>query len=232
MSGNDDFYFSFNSNKLNDMKKMQQFIDLNNVTYIVEPFCGACSFSRYCCSEFDFSGKIILNDTDEILMKFLNFVKKNSSLKIVEYYNDFIKTATETKIIEEIKYRNENVFSYFVYRKFNDFCLVKPFANKMNPIDHSNFIQLDKFFQDENIELYNSDAFDIIKSYNNKNTFIFFDPPHFQNNSQIKKVTCKDSTEIFITIKNMRDNYLSKILSSLNSDSIMRYIFSGYIEYE
>jgi hypothetical protein len=229
---NNMFYFGYYGNKRSEMNEMDKFIDLNNMKYIVEPFCGSAAFSRHCYNNRNFSGKFILNDADAMLIKFLRFVKKNSSKPIVEYYNNFIKKATKEIFQEEIKHKNDNIFSFFIFMKYFNYRRgIYPLVKKINLINHNDYFQyLDKFFQDKNVELYNREANDLIKLCDNKNMFLFFDPPYYaSDNSFYQKVKCADLTEIYIKIKEMLDNYKSKILTVQNSNAITRYIYHDYI---
>ena len=55
------FYFSYAGNKRNELKYIEELINLDLYDNIVEPFGGSCSFSRY-IYEKDNSKKFYISD--------------------------------------------------------------------------------------------------------------------------------------------------------------------------
>ena len=61
------FVFSYAGNKRKEVEEIYKNINFNNITTILEPFCGSCSLSYYIWT----LNKVVMNFINQILMKIL-----------------------------------------------------------------------------------------------------------------------------------------------------------------
>lgn len=196
------FIFPYCGNKRNEIEKIVKYINFNDIETIIEPFCGSSSMSYYISTIYPNKFKYIINDNNENLIKLYNIMKNNELInefnnKFNEYINKFNNIDNEE---ERKKYylsicKENNVYSYaFITKYYNLRPGIYPPRAKINKIKPFNLkdFPIYNFLNNENVEIYNKDALNIINEYkNNKQALILLDPPYlkacndFYNNKDI-----------------------------------------------
>jgi site-specific DNA-adenine methylase len=240
------FYIPWNGCKRNDMKYIKDAINLKGINRILEPFCGSCAFSLFCYRELEFKGEIILNDNDKNLIDFFKDVKQNGSKK---YFDFIINTWNDGKLtleehLEKMKPKNiKSTLDWFYFQRCNgrfrrvvkkaEFTTAKYEKNK-NVIS-----SLDRFFMDDNIKLFCGDYSEIIDKYkDDPHTLIYLDPPFmssynadyaiYYTDKKNPDKSIKDYTQIFVDLLELLKSK-TKIITSINSNCLIRYLYKDYI---
>lgn len=186
---NNHFFIPYFGNKRQEVKKIYDEIknDINDVEYIVEPFCGSSALSYYISLQQPLKYKYILNDNNKFLIELYNIAKDETKLnKFVDdlkiIYNDVYND--KNKYIEVSRNSKNNIISYFF---INIYCTFRPglFPTEKRQIKIDRFDKILKcpiinFLRTENIIFSCSDWFNIYDEYKNKNSFIFLDPPYLK----------------------------------------------------
>jgi site-specific DNA-adenine methylase len=200
----------------------------------------------YCYRELNFKGEFVLNDNDKNLIEFYKDIKLNSSEKyfkyIIDTWNDGKLTLEEH--LEKMKPKNiKSTLDWFYFQRCNgkfrrqtkkiEFTTAKYEKNK-NVIS-----SLDRFFMDDNIKLSCCDYSEIIDKYkDDPQTLIYLDPPfmssfnadyaiYYNDKKNIDK-SIKDHTKIFIDLLEILKSK-NKIIASINSNCLIRYLYKDYI---
>jgi len=176
------FYFSYAGGKNKELHEITGNGDVipAEVDKVVEPFCGssALSFALFKKQSFQ-QFRFILNDNDEILINFLNDVRKmvhkNISISarkigsLKQQRRNFKKLSKATLLIlgslkESIRIR-EGIYPSD-HRNFN--------------FDHKDYPEIDKFYQSDRVEITCSDYKIILDKFkDDPNALLFLDPPYF-----------------------------------------------------
>ena len=215
--------------KDNDIKFFINYLPLESKT-IVEPFGGSFAVTRRVY--YDDKYIKIVNDNDTTLYKiyqnpeyfcsainqFLNIFKQP---KGIENFKKCIETFNNTNIDEDIKKHITNTFIIKGY-------IVKQIKN----LDYTEQIKFMK-----KIEFFNEDYKHTIERYkNDKNAFIFLDPPYlFSDNSQYRAQNeDTDMTDIIVYLLNILKDKKTKckIMLIINKLKILQYLFKDYIKGE
>jgi len=182
------YYTSYIGNKRNEIKDILPFIDLNNITTILEPFAGSSAMSYYISTLYPNRFKYILNDNDKI-----NYNLFNISRDIVqtEDFNDKIN-----KIINEFNTYTDDVNRKIFYNSIDNKTLegyifkFKYYNIRMGM--YPNMVRINKiklfklqdypiydFYNNENVIYENIDGIDLINKYNENDDKLFLlDPPY------------------------------------------------------
>jgi len=192
------FFYAYSGNKREEADKLYNIIDLNNIKYIVEPFCGSCAISYYISLKHAKQYKYILNDNNKSLIEMFKILKNQDKVKetedIINNYVDEInkiKDEKQRKLYYDSIVKLNTLESYIFIHKFYSIRagLCKLDKNKDgNLIDYKKFYFKDypiyDFFINEDIELYNIDGIEFYNKYkDNKEAFIFMDPPYIATNN-------------------------------------------------
>jgi len=86
------FLFSYSGNKRNETKNFLDIVKLDNITNIIEPFCGSSALSYSIWLENKDKFNYHLNDTDERLIQVYNIMKNETIEHIEENINNIIQT--------------------------------------------------------------------------------------------------------------------------------------------
>jgi len=228
------------------MKYIKNFINLNNINKIIEPFCGSCSFSLYCYNKMNFRGKIIINDIDTLLINFYKDIKKNGSEKYFKNFQKILKNTDSKQHYKNKKYNSKySLQEYFYYMNANSrfTSSIKEMKRRCENRGYDKTTKkIDDFFQDSNIILYNKDYKKIIDKYmDNPNVLIYIDPPYFDSYNSYYAPYCKkkmgsgdiyDNTIIFIEILNYLTHSKANIICSMNSNAITKYLYHDFIKHK
>lgn len=177
------FIMSYFGNKRSECDKIYEqikdLIENKNITTIVEPYCGSSAFSYYLSTLYPNKFKYILNDNDKNLIDLYKIMKDKKKRKKFEVkINDLAKTITSKDIYNDI--RNKNTLeSYYLTRKIYS---IRPGLFNLNYKYKEilfNEYPIIEFLENEDVEIFNDDALQIINKYkDNQNALIFLDPPY------------------------------------------------------
>jgi site-specific DNA-adenine methylase len=177
------FYMSYAGNKREEVKFIYNHLNLDNITTIVEPFCGSCAISYYISTQKE-GLKYILNDNNKNLLEMFNIIKNED--KCLEFEILFNKLVSDigddkNKYLEIIN--KNNLIGWFIKHKI--YCIrpgLYPNGNRTykKTIKLSDF-PIYNFFKNNNIEFYNLDATIIYNKYKvDDKALILMDPPYLQ----------------------------------------------------
>ena len=98
------FIMPYSGNKRNEVADVVKQLDFNNITTIVEPFCGSSAFSYHVSTLYPGHFKYILNDNSTELIKIYHIMKDPKKLiqfieELIEYNRDL--TPEKYKAIKE-----------------------------------------------------------------------------------------------------------------------------------
>lgn len=200
---------------------------LQNIVYI-EPFAGGAGLACELLIKNQVS-KIILNDFDRSIYAFW--------YSILNYTDEFCNKITETEVTIAERERQKEIqlnkttaslldlgFSTFYLNRTNRSGIIK--GGPISQNETSGAYPLNCRFKKQNlifairrlaqlkdkIELYNCDAIEflnIIKTQNDANSFIFFDPPYYHNgkNLYVNFYTNDDHIKLSVSIVNILKEY-------------------------
>jgi site-specific DNA-adenine methylase len=226
--------FSRLGNKMTDIKYFKDFLPYDKINNVIEPFCGSFAVSRICYDPTKY--KIYLNDNDINLINTINNINKYEEEVETIRQNITDKTITSATQLKEYMKNNNFIFSNELQKKF----IVRGFLNANKT--KGDFTKIKDFLK--LCIITNNDYKLIMEEHkNNKNTFIFLDPPYFnsdntyyqdyQNDTNDNK-NIKDNTGMYIYMMEYIKNCKCKILLIINSNEILKYLYKDYIrgEYE
>jgi site-specific DNA-adenine methylase len=222
-------------NKEKDIKYFKNHLPLD-VSKVIEPFGGTFAISRIIYKDDKYSK--FVNDNDENLFeiyknpdKYSEFKKKMNNIAIKHL--NIKKNVIYDKFIEEVKKDdtidiNSNFFKIWHSEKVVRGRNVKT-SKEINNDEHINIMKKINFSCVDYMEIIN-------KFKNDKNAFIFIDPPYmFSDNtqySQQQRKSGEDMTDIIVNIleifKDKKNK--AKIMLVINDLKILRWLFNGYIK--
>lgn len=180
------FIFPYTGNKREEVEEIYKHLELTNIQYIVEPFCGTSAMSYYISLKHPKKYTYILNDNNKDLIKLYNIIKDpihtnffNCMLELLYKYIN----KQETHDMKKHIYVNAltGVHKYYIHNKFYT---MRPGLFPLERIKKMKYQPLCggiiDFCRNENIIFRNDDAKEIIIEYNNKNALFFIDPPYLQ----------------------------------------------------
>jgi len=211
----------------------------NDIKTICEPFSGSSYVSLYLYSKND-KIKTIINDNDNNLIKYYQQMK-NNSIEQIENYNNLVET-----INDKIKYKNFK--DNYLNSKLNDNLLASHylFYNKFHgtriglyPNKKINKLNIDKykiyFEWIKNIIIFNLDYTEIFNKYkNDKDMFLFIDPPYLSSYNAYYDLFSKDigqdNTKMFIDILSLLKTAKCKIMLIINKNALTDFIYKDFIK--
>ena len=228
--------FSRFGNKEKDLKFFKEFLPLDDINTVVEPFGGTFAVIRKIYN--DKKIKKIVNDNDNEIYEiyknpeeYLEYYKKMCAHAFTfENENKNIRTKELLIDIEGKEEFKSRFKDYFIRSSIVRGNLFR--ARKDN--DCSQMLEIMK-----DIEFYNEDYKNIIEKYKDKKeAFIFLDPPYlFSNNNNYsaqRDKTGMDMTHIIIYLLELfKDKKtLCKLMLIINKLNIIEYLFKDYIKGE
>jgi len=218
----------YTGNKRSECEDILKVCEFENITTIVEPFCGSCAFSFYIASLFPKKFKYILNDNCEQLINIMKIMKDENK------YNEFKKDLREK--IKEIKEKKDydritkenNLISWFIKNKFYN---IRPglYApdKKMILYDDDKY-EIIKFLRTENIELVSGCGKELIERIkDDTDKLIFIDPPYLSTVNHFYENT-KTNIYEYLYLNNPI-NFKSKMVFALEDIWITRLLFKDLI---
>lgn len=242
------FFFTYLGHKWNEAKELYKYCEMNEITTIIEPFCGGCGFSLYGIfkNNNDKDIKYIFNDKDTNLINFLKEIKKGKLHEFVKYYNDnigkYYNNLTEWHNLR--KKKDKSIFEWYLSKRAcgRDAMLYKYDKKnvQISTIKLEDFAELERIFMSDKIELTNFDYNEIIEKYkDDPHVLIYLDPPYFDSFNSIydgynkigvdEKRQVIDNTKMYIDILNFIKTSKCKIILSINDNAIIRHLFGEYV---
>ena len=163
-------YFVRTGNKQTDIKYFEHLLPFKNINTIIEPFAGTFAVIRNCY--YDKKYKRIINDNDKEWIKLLKYIKNKPS-----YINNLLAKLTTIKNKNDfLNYIKNNPLSDILKKTL----LIRGMYKMKKNINNIN--ELHKLLKKSSIT--NQDACKVLQKYkNNKNAFIFCDPPYLDSNN-------------------------------------------------
>lgn len=225
------FPIGYFGNKREEVEKIYEDIkhSLENVKYIVEPFCGTSALSYYISTKHPKKFMYILNDNNKFLIELYYTLKDEKKTNdMIDKLNIIIETVKTKEDYDKID-MNENMVNW-VYK--NKHYSIKPNLYPLNrKVSNDLFNNIKKygivdFLRNENIVICEKDGLDIYKQYStNKKAFIFLDPPYlFLDNSFYDNPNFKIYEHL---VSNDIDKEKAKICLALNKSIITDLMFKN-----
>jgi len=228
------FVFFYAGNKREEVEKIFNNIDLNNIETIVEPFCGSSALSYYISTIHPKKYKYILNDSNKLLIDLYKILQDKDAT------TDFEKVINEKakRIIDKASYDKEianyktDIYDYYISMKIHSIrqCLYKiGYIYKYIKLNDSPIVN---FLQTENITLTNKDAIEYLNDYKKNNTvLLFLDPPYIMSDNDWYNMKTTNTSNIYeFLYENNINKFKCKILLVLELNWIIKMLFKKYIK--
>jgi hypothetical protein len=156
--------------------------DLNNIKYIVEPFCGTSALSYYISTKHPKQFTYVLNDNNKFLCELNSILKDDAKTNdLINKLNELKEKAVNKEEYDKID-MNENIYNWvFKNKYFKIRPGLYPLNKKASDDIFNNIKKFDfvNFIKNENIVISNIDGLELYKQYKDNNkSFIFLDPPY------------------------------------------------------
>ena len=193
------YFTPYVGNKRKEIKDILPFINLDNITTILEPFAGSSAMSYYISTQYPNKFKYILNDNDKINYDLYNISRdtertenfNNQINKLIDEFNKYTDevnrkifyNSIDTKTLEGYIFKHKYyTIRMGLYPMMTRIKQIKPYDLKDYPIYN--------FYNNEDITYENMDGIEFINKYNHDDDKLFLlDPPYlascndFYNNS-------------------------------------------------
>jgi len=220
------FFIPYAGNKRSEVEKIYDSIKdkLNDIEYIVEPFCGTSAFSYYMSLRHPKQFKYILNDNNNYLIELYKTAQDDNKFnELIIEINDKIIDINKEKYMNIV---NQPCLSSYIIK--HTMYNIRPGLfpiNKKLKTDYKNLkdVPIVNFLKTEDITFYNDNAINIFEMYKDNNkALIFLDPPYVQLNNDFYLDSSTNIYEYLCNnnIKNMNsyiilvleDNWIIKLL--------------------
>lgn len=227
------FYFAYFGGKKDEFKLIAPYIDFEQFTKIIEPFCGSCGFSLQCYGKYP-DKEYFAYDLDTQLMEFLIFVKNNGSAPLFDHVDEFLKNYNKETLKEKFKEykRNTDIYNYFTIKKLarmgrdGSYDYDRPETSSLR---RTGYEITDKYFSCVNLGLQNY-LISLERFKDDKNALIFCDPPYFDSyNMGYTDMVKGDNSEIYIKIRDFMKECQCGIILIVNNMAIMKDVFKDFI---
>lgn len=238
------FVFSYAGNKRSEVEQLYyditERVDLYDMEYIVEPFCGTSAMSYYIHTLHPMEFKYVLNDNNKHLIELYNILKSERLTKIfIDEIMHLIRNIDKEKHYRLI--REDTVWGWYIKNKVFKFRfgtypsdphqveLIKLSISRMNECPIINFLRT------EDITFRNTDAVDIMKEYGaNDKAFIFLDPPY--KGTYNHYYLCYNFDIYDFLVKNNINDMTARIFLALEDTEFVRdnfkknYLYEPYVK--
>lgn len=225
---NNHFIIPYAGNKRDEVHILYNRIKdkIENIEYIIEPFCGSCAMSYYISLQHPNKYKYILNDNNIFLVKLLKIMKDNNKyIKFVKKINKKLKLINNK--FDYITHTQPNTFEgWFIGNKW--YCIrpyLYPINRKINNVKEN--YPIINFLRTENIVIKSVDGCNIYNKYkNNSKSLILLDPPYLESNNTFYK---NPTLSIYKNLEDDKNKVISaKICLMLNDNDVVKDIFDNY----
>jgi site-specific DNA-adenine methylase len=232
-------------NKQNELKLLLPIIQpqITDKTIFIEPFVGSCIVSFNVYKQINKNIEFHINDIDSLRIQFyINMMDEEKRNELYKLEESILKNGMEeyNKIIKKNNpqaMRNEYI-PYVITRRIHGFRFgLYPTTKKIILKQISeNWIN---FFHKAKIT--NNDFIEVMEEYKeNENAFLYIDPPYmdsfnggyncYHTKNYNNDLTIKDNTYMYIYLLEFLKVCKCKILFSINSNSLTRYLYKDYIK--
>lgn len=183
MTNKNHFFMPYAGNKRNEFNHAYEQIKdrLEDVEYIVEPFCGSSAFSYFLSLKHPKKFKYILNDNCKNLIEcykiFKDDEKREELIKQVKVFNTDLTKEKYDNIV-----KIDETANWFFKNKVY---AIRPGMyplNKTCKLDNLNDAPIINFLKNEDCEFSNIDGIEVFKKYmDNKKAIVFLDPPYLMS---------------------------------------------------
>jgi site-specific DNA-adenine methylase len=236
------FYFPYQGNKRLEIKHLAEYtrgISEKKYDTIVEPFCGSCAFSLAMYKN-GFRGRIVINDADETLVRFLRDIQENGSQKYFDFHNEKVcDNLTRERYHALLGQKRDDLLHWFFYRKCFYITEHRYYEKLMNKTAERTAAHalFDEFLR--HCEIRCGDYNDVFDEFEGDDRcFMFLDPPYLDsyNRDYAKFTKDGDGTYFYAEIiqKLKSDATRCSLLMVINGNSLTKYIYRKYTvaEYE
>lgn len=226
------FYFPYAGNKRNEAEKIYNYINFENVEYIIEPYCGSCAISYYIWLKNP-TYKFILNDNNNYLKEMYLILIDDVKLKEFEdkINNEIIPKISKNKIDYVNYLKDKNIYTWFIANKFyNIRAGLYPSESKFKNIDLNKY-GITEFFKKADITFTNIEGIECYKKYkDNVNNLLLLDPPYLSTHNHFYS---KPDVNIYeYLFNNNIDSEKAKIYLILENMWIIKLLFDKYPKFE
>jgi site-specific DNA-adenine methylase len=174
------FIFGYAGNKRQEVAMISAHLNLDDITTIVEPFCGTSALSCYLSILYPNRFIYRLNDIDSKLIELYYLLQNEEKTKKLEDdYNECIKDMTKEKYTDII---NQGDMLGYVLSHKHYYMKVGTYSSNRKP-SRGKFCDaaIVKFLRNETVEISNIDGEDVMKEYKQSpTTIIYLDPPYLK----------------------------------------------------
>jgi site-specific DNA-adenine methylase len=217
------FIFQYSGNKRNEVADVVKELDFNNITTIIEPFCGSSAFSFYVSTLYPRRFKYILNDNSPELIELYHIMKDPKKLiqlieELTEYARDL--TPEKYKAIKKEKTLNSWIFwnSLYGFRPGVYPLNIKKDFTKMLTVP------ILEFLRNEDVSICKGDGLEVYKTYSKDPTaMLFVDPPYISSYNAF--YSNPDINVYEYLFKNCIDKEPAKIILVLENIWIIQLFF-------
>ena len=182
------FYISYAGNKRNEAQGLYNVLSFDDVTTIVEPYCGTSALSYYISTKKP-NLKYVLNDNNKYLKEMFDIILDDSKVKqfeddfnkVVESFDSLESLEKKKEKYNEIIRKKDSLMGWFIGSKI--YC-IRPglFPTESRP--YKKCIKLSEFpifnfYRNNDITFTCQDAIKTYEEYSNKkDCIILLDPPY------------------------------------------------------
>jgi len=229
------FYFSYVGSKSKDLKNFIKFIP-DHIQHIIEPFCGACSVSRFLATKHEFHECCFhVDDNDNELIGFLQTIHSGHGPDIFRHAQQRVDNEKPKsfghKSSSYFQHPTNSIDDYFYYRFYSN--SKYHYIHRRKHENYDDFHITNNFFKNAHISCL--DYTDVLNQYKNDATaFLFIDPPYLDSFNvcykSFNQKTSNDNTRIFVDLVKYIKSCKCKVMIILNDNALVRYLFDGYIK--
>lgn len=195
---NNHFFIPYSGNKRTEVKNIYDAIiknnSLENISTIIEPYCGTSAISYYISTLYPKKYNYILNDINSQLIelykifsdinKITEFIKK---INLICFDKD-LKFMNKIDYCNLMKQKKTNIEAFFIGNKYyfmNAYRYPDDKVLKLLEIDKILKTPIIDFLQNENIIFSSDDAIKVVIENNNNKSLIINDPPYIMTDNSM-----------------------------------------------
>lgn len=226
------FYIAYFGNKRNEVLEIEKHINMDNITHVIEPYCGSCAISYYLWTKYP-NITYVLNDNNKYLKEMYEIIiNDDKRLDFENKINDIVPQLLNDKTQYLLKIKEQTIYGWFIKNKIYN---IRPGTYPNDLRGFKNKIDLTKcniynFFKNGNIIFTCEDGIICYNNYkDNNNNLIFLDPPYIQTEISYYKESNTNIYE-YLYENNIMDNK-TQICLILQDIFIIRLLFKDQIKH-
>ena len=210
-------FIPYDGNKYNEYSNFKDSITYDNITTIIEPFCGTASISFKIWLEYGDKFKYYINDKNKDVIQYIEFHKQTNLNEFIEKFNidkqqyntqeKFTKLYNEWCIDKDVcKYiilRKLSFLNMKLFRKVNDKRNDNRWETKSRVNKHQ--MKFQEFLNSPNVFISNEDWKECYNKFKDENTnLIIFDPPYIKSNNTNYNEDCR-KLDVYEELENIKE---------------------------